>query len=56
MYQYAKEKLGITMITCSHRPGLKKYHNYILRLDGEKNATFGPITKDDLDRDNNLQN
>jgi len=44
------------MITCSHRPGLKKYHNYILRLDGEKNATFGPITKDDLDRDNNLQN
>jgi len=25
VYDYAS-KLGITMITCAHRPGLKKYH------------------------------
>lgn len=39
------------MITCSHRPGLKKYHSKVLKLDGEKGSTFGPLTKEDLEKD-----
>ncbi|KAJ1666828.1 ATP-binding cassette long-chain fatty acid transporter pxa1 [Coemansia sp. RSA 1813] len=31
MYEHAK-KLGITLITISHRPTLYKYHTYLLRL------------------------
>lgn len=51
VYQYAKEQLGITMITCSHRPGLKKYHKKVLRI-GDKKAIFGDLTKEELDKDN----
>lgn len=50
VYQYAKEQLGITMLTCSHRPGLKKYHNKVLRI-GDKKSTFGDLTKEELEKD-----
>ncbi|OLL21757.1 ATP-binding cassette sub-family D member 2 [Neolecta irregularis DAH-3] len=34
LYEKAKE-FGITLLTISHRPGLVKYHKYLLKLDGE---------------------
>jgi len=33
IYETCKQ-LGITLFTVSHRPNLKKYHDYILRFDG----------------------
>eukprot|EP00343_Euplotes_focardii_P008822 CAMPEP_0205826166 /NCGR_PEP_ID=MMETSP0206-20130828/27822_1 /ASSEMBLY_ACC=CAM_ASM_000279 /TAXON_ID=36767 /ORGANISM="Euplotes focardii, Strain TN1" /LENGTH=416 /DNA_ID=CAMNT_0053125885 /DNA_START=722 /DNA_END=1969 /DNA_ORIENTATION=+ len=42
MYNYSKE-LGITLITVSHRPTLWKYHDYILRMNGEGDYTFETI-------------
>lgn len=47
IYSQAKD-LGITLITCSHRPSLKKYHDYLLKLDGEGNYVFGKMLKEDL--------
>ncbi|KAJ2476618.1 ATP-binding cassette long-chain fatty acid transporter pxa1 [Coemansia sp. RSA 2131] len=41
MYEHAK-RLGITLITISHRPALYKYHTYLLRLgvhDAVQNST-----------------
>ncbi|KAJ2821839.1 ATP-binding cassette long-chain fatty acid transporter pxa1, partial [Coemansia erecta] len=41
MYEHAK-RLGITLITISHRPALYKYHTYLLRLgvhDAAQNST-----------------
>lgn len=54
VYQYAKE-LGITLITCAHRPGLKKYHDFILKLDGMGNAAFSPMDPQELELDSNLR-
>ena len=39
MYTYSKE-IGITLITVSHRPSLWKYHEYILKFDGQGNWSF----------------
>ena len=46
IYSKAKE-LGITLITCSHRPNLKKYHDYLLKLDGSGHYTFGKMILDE---------
>jgi ATP-binding cassette subfamily D (ALD) protein 3 len=42
IYEYYKE-CGITLITVSHRESLLKYHNYILKFDGEGGWTFSKI-------------
>lgn len=39
MYNHSKE-LGITLITVSHRPTLWKYHDYLLRMDGQGDWSF----------------
>ncbi|PVU95835.1 hypothetical protein BB559_002599 [Furculomyces boomerangus] len=39
MYSHAA-KLGITMLTVSHRQSLWKYHNYLLEFDGQGNYLF----------------
>ena len=39
MYNHSKS-LGITLITVSHRPTLWKYHDYLLRMDGEGDWSF----------------
>lgn len=41
MYNQAKE-LGITLFTVSHRTSLFKYHEYMLKFDGEGNYQFKP--------------
>lgn len=46
MYTHAK-KLGITLFTVSHRTSLFKYHEYLLRLDGEGGYVFQPLSPDD---------
>jgi ATP-binding cassette subfamily D (ALD) protein 3 len=42
IYQYFKE-VGITLITVSHREALMKYHNHVLKLDGEGGWNFYEI-------------
>lgn len=42
MYNHSKA-LGITLITVSHRPTLWKYHDYLLRMNGEGDYTFEKI-------------
>ncbi|KAI8979239.1 ABC transporter transmembrane region 2-domain-containing protein [Mycotypha africana] len=39
MYSHAKE-MGITLITISHRPALFKYHQFLLRLTGQKEGEW----------------
>jgi ABC-type uncharacterized transport system, permease and ATPase components len=34
MYNHSKE-LGITLFTVSHRQSLFKFHDYVLKFDGE---------------------
>eukprot|EP01118_Nematostelium_gracile_P014803 TRINITY_DN5847_c0_g1_i4.p1 TRINITY_DN5847_c0_g1~~TRINITY_DN5847_c0_g1_i4.p1 ORF type:complete len:695 (-),score=231.46 TRINITY_DN5847_c0_g1_i4:90-2174(-) len=36
--------LGITLFTVSHRPQLKKYHDYTLRFDGRGSWEWSPVT------------
>ncbi|CAG9321444.1 ABCD3_1 [Blepharisma stoltei] len=45
IYQTLKNK-GITLITVSHRDSLMKYHNYILKFDGEGGWNFYKILND----------
>jgi len=45
MYSYSKE-IGITLITVSHRQTLWKYHDYVLRFDGEGNWSFEEFVHD----------
>jgi len=42
MYTHCR-KLGICLITVSHRPSLWKYHDYKLTLDGRGHWEFGPM-------------
>ncbi|KAJ1924964.1 hypothetical protein IWQ60_004873 [Tieghemiomyces parasiticus] len=46
MYNYAK-RVGITLFTVSHRQSLFKYHDYLLRFDGEGGYTFSPLDHED---------
>ncbi|EPQ30296.1 uncharacterized protein PFL1_02412 [Pseudozyma flocculosa PF-1] len=39
MYDHAT-KIGITMLTVSHRPSLWKYHSYVLQYDGQGGYVF----------------
>ncbi|KAJ2452845.1 ATP-binding cassette long-chain fatty acid transporter pxa1 [Coemansia sp. RSA 2336] len=50
MYEHAK-RLGITLITISHRPSLYKYHTYLLRLgvhESDSQQTVSSILLDEL--------
>ncbi len=40
------KKMGITMITVSHRETLWKYHDYLLKFTGDKQYEFGPMPAD----------
>lgn len=42
IYQHFKD-VGITLITVSHRESLMKYHNHVLKLDGEGGWKFYKI-------------
>ncbi|KAJ1742803.1 ATP-binding cassette long-chain fatty acid transporter pxa1 [Coemansia sp. RSA 989] len=50
MYEHAK-RLGITLITISHRPSLYKYHTYLLRLgvhEADSQQTVSSVLLDEL--------
>ena len=42
MYTWAS-RLGITLLTVSHRASLWRYHNTILQYDGHGGYAFGPL-------------
>lgn len=42
MYTHCK-KVGIALITVSHRPSLWKYHDFMLKLDGRGSWEFGKM-------------
>ncbi|RKP35248.1 P-loop containing nucleoside triphosphate hydrolase protein, partial [Dimargaris cristalligena] len=46
MYNHAK-RVGITLFTVSHRTSLFKYHDFLLRFDGEGGYSFDPLSVDD---------
>lgn len=43
IYQHCR-KLGITLFTVSHRKSLWEHHEYYLKMDGQGNYEFKPIT------------
>jgi ABC-type uncharacterized transport system fused permease/ATPase subunit len=45
LYTYMK-KVGITLITVSHRPTLWKHHDWVLRFKGDKQFSFGEMPSD----------
>ncbi|KAG0005292.1 ATP-binding cassette sub- D member 3 [Modicella reniformis] len=47
MYEHARQS-GITLFTVSHRPSLIRYHQYLLRFDGEGNYQFRKLGKEDV--------
>lgn len=47
MYEHARQS-GITLFTVSHRPSLIRYHEYLLRFDGEGNYQFRKLGKEDV--------
>lgn len=46
MYTHARE-LGITLFTVSHRTSLFKYHEHLLRFDGEGGYEFTKLDDSD---------
>ena len=46
MYTQARE-MGITLFTVSHRTSLFKYHEFLLKFDGEGGYEFRPLAEDD---------
>ena len=45
LYHYMKQQ-GITMITVSHRDTLWKYHDYLLKFQGDRDYVFGEMPAD----------
>ncbi|GAB1605909.1 ATP-binding cassette sub-family D member 3-like [Argonauta hians] len=45
IYKHCRE-LGITLFTVSHRKSLWEHHDYYLKMDGQGNYEFKPITPD----------
>lgn len=47
MYEHARQA-GITLFTVSHRSSLIRYHEYLLRFDGEGHYQFRKLGTEDL--------
>jgi len=47
VYETCKQ-LGITVFTVSHRPSLKRFHDYILRFDGKGKWEWMEVDKNSL--------
>lgn len=45
LYNYMKS-IGITLITVSHRETLWKYHDYMLKFQGDREYDFYPMPAD----------
>jgi ABC-type uncharacterized transport system fused permease/ATPase subunit len=45
LYTFMKSK-GITLITCSHRDTLWKYHDYLLLFNGDQGYNFSEMPAD----------
>ena len=44
LYEVAKKR-GITLFTVSHRSSVFKYHDWVLRFDGEGGYQFGRMAE-----------
>jgi len=45
LYAYMKEQ-GITLITVSHRATVWKFHDYLLKFEGDKKYSFTDMPED----------
>lgn len=50
LYTKARE-LNITLFTISHRASLFKFHDYILKFDGQGGCTFSKLNKEEYNED-----